>query len=117
MYSINILCFAFFLLQMFFLEFVEGIHQIPDFVIDIRDELLNLTLGVQDLYGLCVRVIPHSEWSWDCCSKVNHFLLSVLETLCDVVERLVLGDRIVLDSSFFRLKAAELRFARQAPLQ
>ena len=47
----------------------------------------------------------------------HHFLLSVLETLSDVVERLVLGDGIFLDSSFLRLKAAELRFARQTPLQ
>ena len=121
---------------MFFLEFVEGIHQISDFVIDIRDELLNLSLGVQDLYGLCVRVITDSKWSWNCCSKVteiitnvilvlvtilsrysHHLLLSVLETLRDVVERLVLGDRILLHSSFLRLKAPELRLARQTPFQ
>ena len=115
------------------LEFVEGINQISDFVIDIRNELLDLTLGVKDLDRLCVRVIADSKWPWNCCSKVteicnykcivigecysHHFLLSVLETLRDVVERLVLSDGIFLDSSLLRLKAAELRLARQTPLQ
>ena len=118
---------------MLFLEFVEGINQISDFVIDIRNELLDLTLGVKDLDGLCVRVIPDSKWPWNYCSKVteiyhskcnvigqrysHHFLLGVLETLGDVVERLVLSDGIFLDSSLLRLKAAELRFAGQTPLQ
>ena len=47
----------------------------------------------------------------------HHFLLGVLEALRDVVERLVLGDGILLDASFLRLKAPELRLARQTPLQ
>ena len=47
----------------------------------------------------------------------HHFLLGVLETLRDVVERLVLGDGIVLHSSFLRLEAAELWFAGETPLQ
>ena len=47
---------------MFFLEFVEGINQISDFVIDIRNELLDLTLRVKNLDRLCVRVIPDSKW-------------------------------------------------------
>ena len=66
---------------MFFLEFVEGIHQISDFVIDIRNELLNLSLGVQDLYGLCVRVITDSKWSWNCCSKVTEIITNVILVL------------------------------------
>ena len=53
------------------LEFVEGINQISDFVIDIRNELLDLTLGVKDLDRLCVRVIADSKWPWNCCSKVT----------------------------------------------
>ena len=63
---------------MFFLEFVEGINQISDFVIDIRNELLDLTLGVKDLDRLCVRVIADSKWPWNCCSKVTEIITNLM---------------------------------------
>ena len=42
-------------------ELVEGIDEIPDLVVDVGDQLLDLPLGVQRLDGLGVRVVADTE--------------------------------------------------------
>ena len=42
-------------------EFVEGVDEVSDLVVDVGDQLLDLPLGVQRLDGLGVGVVADTE--------------------------------------------------------
>ena len=94
------------------LKLVESINECSDLAVDICDEFLDLSLGVQQLYCLCVGVIAHTEWPGNGGSKItktkmiilkvktsfylHHLLLCTLKALSDKVYWLVLCDWIFL---------------------
>ena len=48
-----------------YLKLVESINEVSDLVVNVGDQLLDLSLGVEDLDGLGVGVVADSEWSWN----------------------------------------------------
>ena len=44
------------------LKFVESINEVPDLIIDVGDQLLDLPLGVEDLDRLSVGIVADSKW-------------------------------------------------------
>merc|ERR1712172_100682 len=92
-------------------ELGEGVTECPHFVVDVSQKFLNLSLGVQKLNRLCVRVIADSERSGDGRSKVDHALLCVFEALRNKVDGLMLGYRVFLQPGDFRIKLLQLRLS------
>lgn len=91
------------------LKLGESIAEGPNLAVDIGDQHLDLSLGVEKLDGLRVRVIPNSEWARNGRSEVYHFLLGVLEALGDEVDWLVFCNRIFLCSRLLRIERQQLR--------
>ena len=94
------------------LKLVESINKCSYLAVDICDQFLDLALGVQKLYCLCVRVIAHTKWPRNGGSKItktkmvilkvkssfylHHLLLGTLKALSDKVYWLVLCDWMFL---------------------
>eukprot|EP00091_Calanus_sinicus_P023679 TRINITY_DN8125_c0_g1_i1.p1 TRINITY_DN8125_c0_g1~~TRINITY_DN8125_c0_g1_i1.p1 ORF type:complete len:107 (+),score=9.23 TRINITY_DN8125_c0_g1_i1:27-347(+) len=93
------------------LKLVKSINKSSNFTVDVRDELLDLAFRIQELNGLCVRIVPHTKWPWNCGSEVNHLLFCTLKAVSDKVQRLMLSGGILLGACSLRIKLPQLRFS------
>ena len=53
------------------LEFVKCINKVSNFIVDICDQFLYLSLGIQDLNWLSVGIVTNSKWSGNGGRKVT----------------------------------------------
>merc|ERR1719342_1563718 len=90
------------------LKLVESINEVSNFIVNVRYQLLNLSLGIKDFNCLSISVVADPKWSRNSGRKVNHLLLGILEALGHVVEGLVLGDRVLGHPRLLRLKTLQL---------
>lgn len=99
------------------LKLLESVFENIKLATNVAHQIGELRLRVQNLNALGVRVVAHSEGTRDGVGVLDHLLDRFVEAVGHVVDRLVLGDGVLLFTGLLRLKVTQLGFVRQTVLE
>lgn len=84
---------------------------------DVAHQVGNLGFWVKNFHTCRVGIVADAERAGDGVGVGDHLLDGVVEAVCHEVDRLVLGDRVLLLASRWRVELAVFGFVGQAVLE